>query len=114
MHPDFRDIATQHLARALTSTSRTVVVATTGMNGLYCATSIRSERPRELIRVARSLIQEASDMLNRGTTKMDGDEMDLLLAEVRQLDRAMVLFPIKHGLTASEEGKAAKGSNDET
>ena len=99
---NFKEIATGHLERALTNKSRTIVVATTGVSGLYCATSIRSERPWELILVARNLLQEASDMLDRGTAKMDGDEgneMDLLLGEVRLLHLQMVLFRVNHGMT---------------
>ena len=41
-------------------------------------------------------------MLDRGTAKMDGDEgneMDLLLGEVRLLHQQMVLFRVNHGMT---------------
>ena len=103
MKPDFKDSATRHLALALNKPGRTIVVASAFGNGLHCETYRHSERPRELILVARSLIQETYTMLDRCIAKMDADEKVLLLDELQNLDREMVVFRVKHGITATEE-----------
>jgi hypothetical protein len=63
-----------HLGRALADADQTVIVASVDATGLVCQT--RTVRTRDLVAAARSLLSQASDLLDDAGDEATGEEMD--------------------------------------